>query len=149
MTEQKKMESRQDAEAINIIFDGPPGPEAGRFVEIETDDGKSLNVGEWIEKSGGMWALRITKSPRPRIGGEAIGNAIADLMNCLKIRLTQKGDGAFASPHEVFGVVIEEVLELLLAILNNNPEAVRRELLDIAVACVFGVACINEKAMDW
>ena len=48
--------------AINIIFDGPPGPEAGRFVEVETDDGKSINAGEWIEKDG-YWALRITELP--------------------------------------------------------------------------------------
>ena len=49
--------------AINIIFDGPPGPEAGRFVEVETDDGKSINAGEWIEREDGLWALRITELP--------------------------------------------------------------------------------------
>ena len=46
-------------QAINIIFDGPPGPEAGRFVEVETDDGKSIKIGEWEERPDGMWALRI------------------------------------------------------------------------------------------
>jgi hypothetical protein len=46
-------------QAINIIFDGPPGPEAGRFVEVETDDGKSIKIGEWEERSDGMWVLRI------------------------------------------------------------------------------------------
>ena len=45
---------------INIIFDGPPGPKSGRFVEVETDDGKSKKVGEWIDKGDGYWALRIT-----------------------------------------------------------------------------------------
>ncbi len=49
--------------AINIIFDGPPGPTAGRFVEVETDDGTSLKVGEWIERKDGYWALRITELP--------------------------------------------------------------------------------------
>ena len=48
---------------INIIFDGPPGPESGRFVEVETDDGKSINAGEWIERKDGLWALRITELP--------------------------------------------------------------------------------------
>lgn len=48
---------------INIIFDGPPSHESGRFVEVETDDGKSINAGEWIERSDGLWALRITKLP--------------------------------------------------------------------------------------
>jgi hypothetical protein len=45
--------------AINIIFDGPPAPESGRFVEVETDDGKSISVGEWVERPDGLWSLRI------------------------------------------------------------------------------------------
>lgn len=45
--------------AINVVFDGSPGPVAGRFVEVETDDGKSINVGEWKERPGGWWALRF------------------------------------------------------------------------------------------
>lgn len=49
---------------INIIFDGPPGPKSGRFVEVETDDGKGISCGEWIEKEDGMWALRITELPK-------------------------------------------------------------------------------------
>ena len=49
--------------AINIIFDGPPEHESGRFVEAETDDGVSINVGEWIDKGDGLWALRITELP--------------------------------------------------------------------------------------
>ncbi len=48
-------------QAINIVFDGPPGPEAGRFVEVETDEGASICVGEWIERPDGLWALRITE----------------------------------------------------------------------------------------
>ena len=53
--------------AINIIFDGPPGPESGRFVEVETDDGKSINAGEWIERPDGLWGLRITQLPNAQI----------------------------------------------------------------------------------
>jgi nitroreductase len=49
--------------AINIVFDGPPGPEAGRFVEVETDDGESIKIGEWEERPDGLWALRITQLP--------------------------------------------------------------------------------------
>jgi len=49
---------------INIIFDGPPGHDAGCFVEVETDDGKSVNAGKWIERDDGLWALRITELPK-------------------------------------------------------------------------------------
>ena len=48
------------AQPINIVFDGPPAPESGRFVEVETDDGHSVCVGKWIKRKDGFWALRIT-----------------------------------------------------------------------------------------
>jgi hypothetical protein len=46
---------------IRIVFDGPPGPEAGRFVEVEDESGKSVSVGEWSQE-GDYWYLTI-KSP--------------------------------------------------------------------------------------
>ena len=42
------------------MFDGPPSHEAGRFVEIEDDNGRSVKVGEWRQRANGWWALRIT-----------------------------------------------------------------------------------------
>lgn len=44
---------------LNIIFDGPPGPEGGRFVEVETPDGRSINAGTWHQRPDGFWELRI------------------------------------------------------------------------------------------
>ncbi len=46
-------------EFIDIVFDGPPGPQSGHFVEVEDMQGKSIRVGEWIERNDGMWALRM------------------------------------------------------------------------------------------
>ena len=46
---------------IDIVFDGPPGPEAGRFVEVENELGASVDVGEWMDRGDGLWALRIKK----------------------------------------------------------------------------------------
>lgn len=51
------------SQPINILFDGPPGAESGRFVEVELDDGRSVNAGEWIQRPDGLWALRITALP--------------------------------------------------------------------------------------
>lgn len=42
---------------LHIVFDGPPGPIAGRFVEVETPDGRGIRVGQWIERENGLWAL--------------------------------------------------------------------------------------------
>jgi hypothetical protein len=44
---------------IDIVFDGPPGPEAGRFVEVENDTGASISIGEWVQRPDGYWVLRI------------------------------------------------------------------------------------------
>ncbi|QQN73919.1 Lar family restriction alleviation protein [Croceicoccus sp. YJ47] len=51
--------STTQALTIHIVFDGPPGPEAGRFVECETSDGKSVSFGEWTDRGDGYWALVV------------------------------------------------------------------------------------------
>ncbi len=45
-------------EFINIVFDGPPSHESGRFVEVEDDAGRGMRVGEWVEAAP-YWKLRI------------------------------------------------------------------------------------------
>lgn len=50
---------------VDIVFDGPPGPEAGRFVEVEDDAGKSIKFGEWVQRPDGYWALRLAKAAPP------------------------------------------------------------------------------------
>ena len=42
---------------LRIVLDGPPGPEAGRFVEVENAAGRSVNAGEWRERADGLWEL--------------------------------------------------------------------------------------------
>lgn len=48
-----------DADFIDIVFDGPPGPEAGRFVEVENSSGKSISFGRWFQRPDGYWVLRF------------------------------------------------------------------------------------------
>lgn len=48
-----------DKECIYIIFDGPPGPVSGRFVEVEDSERRSIRVGQRVERDDGLWALRI------------------------------------------------------------------------------------------
>lgn len=53
--------ARISPQPINIVFDGPPGPESGRFIEVETDDGHGIKVGQWFrDEARNYWALRIT-----------------------------------------------------------------------------------------
>ncbi len=43
----------------DILFDGPPSHESGRFVEVNDETGGSICIGEWVERDDGLWALRI------------------------------------------------------------------------------------------
>jgi hypothetical protein len=47
---------------IDVVFDGPPGPNAGRFVEVEDEAGRSIDLGVWLERPDGHWALRLQVS---------------------------------------------------------------------------------------
>ena len=47
---------------IDIVFDGPPGPEGGRFVEVEDSTGQSIKFGEWVHRDDGYWVLRIAQA---------------------------------------------------------------------------------------
>lgn len=44
---------------FDFVCDAPPGPEAGRFVEVEDATGKSIRKGNWIKREDGYWALRV------------------------------------------------------------------------------------------
>jgi NTP pyrophosphatase (non-canonical NTP hydrolase) len=52
---------------IDIVFDGPPSHESGRFVEVENEHGASINAGEWIQTpldgASGWWRLRLKVAP--------------------------------------------------------------------------------------
>lgn len=57
-------------QGLRIVFDGPPGPEAGRFVEVEDTEGRSVNAGEWRERTDGLWELSLHATPHPEQSGK-------------------------------------------------------------------------------
>lgn len=54
-----KQEEERTMKHIDVVFDGPPGPIAGRFVEVEDDTGQSIRFGKWVERPDGYWVIRI------------------------------------------------------------------------------------------
>ena len=60
-------------------------------------------------------------------------------------RLEKHGLGGYVSAHETLGIVAEEYHELIDAVRSNNQDDVEAELIDIAVACIFGLASLREK----
>lgn len=86
---------------------------------------------------------------REIISKNALVQSIGEISDKTDYQMEKKGPGAWGSTHEVLGVITEEYWELQEAIKNNNMEEIKKELMDIAVACHFGIACINEKTLDW
>lgn len=57
---------RRDGDYIDIVFDGPPSHESGRFIEVENSAGASISVGQWLQRADGYWVLRIPQSDSAR-----------------------------------------------------------------------------------
>ncbi|WP_032376702.1 hypothetical protein [Rhodococcoides fascians] len=62
----------------DIVFDGPPCHESGRFIEVEDQTGASIKFGEWIDRGDGYWVLRIPTLPHPYDVWEAGYQAAVD-----------------------------------------------------------------------
>ena len=60
-------------EYIDIVFDGPPENESGRFIEIEDDQKRSISIGRWIQ-DGDYWRLRLSHGDVAIIKDKEIGN---------------------------------------------------------------------------
>lgn len=45
---------------VNVVFDGPPGQDSPRLIEVEDENGRSLRLGEWVRAPDGRWHLRFT-----------------------------------------------------------------------------------------
>jgi phosphoribosyl-ATP pyrophosphohydrolase len=63
--------------------------------------------------------------------------------------LLKKGLGTFASKHEILGSVTEEYNEVVNAVHNKDNKNLQEELLDVAVAAIFGLACVQSETIDW
>ena len=77
---------------------------------------------------------------------EKIDVATQNVLNMLDYRLGQNGRGSYIGPHETLGMVTEEYDELKDAVRSNDPQEVEKELIDIAVACIFGIASRYQNA---
>jgi len=85
---------------------------------------------------------------RPQMTEDEVNRGKELLSMMLDERLEEKGWGAFVSSHEIFGIMQEEWVELTEAITLNRADRVVAELIDIAVAAVFGAACIIAAKVD-
>ena len=89
-----------------------------------------------------MTDLTSDKVTRPEIERLDVEEVLATLRDALYRRLASKGMSAYASSHEIDGVLDEEVREFKDAVHENYRSQQFRELMDIAVTCVFGGASL-------
>ena len=89
------------------------------------------------------------KDHRLQITEQKIREAVRLVRNDTFRRLGQKGFGTWLSRHEILGFLTEEYLEAVEAVHSKSISEVEAELLDIAVGCIFGIACIESKTLDW
>lgn len=86
---------------------------------------------------------------RPKMTKKEIKESLKQVEQAIFRRMEQKGYGTYASTHEMFGILDEEVNEVRDEIRNNNHSAICSELIDVAVTAVFGHACIKSEKVDW
>ena len=80
---------------------------------------------------------------RTEIPLTSIDGAAQAIHSALTKRLMEKGFGSFASSHEILGILDEEYDEMRDEVRANDIEGLRNELIDIAVAAQFAIACID------
>jgi len=101
-----------NTQPINVIFDGPPGPESGRFIEVETDDGHGINVGEWVKRKDGYWALRITELPEaPKVRKGESSNVESIGYDAASRTLEIKIDGKVCQYHGVLKHMFDNLMD--------------------------------------
>ena len=86
---------------------------------------------------------------RKEVSTKALSYALDEARSELSRRLSQKGRGGFASTHEMFGVLTEELIELSEALHANDQKWFVAELKDVLVAALFSLASIHDNTHDW
>lgn len=81
--------------------------------------------------------------------GDEIGKTIFDISELIEKRLEEKGRGIFVSSHETLGIITEEYQEYAETVHNNNKDCQEKELMDIAVAAIWGIVSKRSERMDW
>jgi hypothetical protein len=61
-----KLRAQVDNAYVDVVFDGPPGPDPPTVVELENEQGRSMDFGRWVQRTDGRWAFRLPVAPRGR-----------------------------------------------------------------------------------
>ena len=74
------------ADYVDIVFDGPPGPTGGHFVEVEDSAGRSINFARWVQREDGYWVIRFTPHADDlahiHVAGTTVGRHVDECARC-------------------------------------------------------------------
>lgn len=82
---------------------------------------------------------------REQVEMEAIEDALKVFHEYLMKRINKHGMGKFASSHEAYGVLAEEVDESLDELRLNDKDKFVQEMLDVAVTGIWAYVSLKEK----
>lgn len=88
------------------------------------------------------------KLNRPAVSHNQILDGLSHIQSSLERRLKEKGNGSYASRHEILGILIEEMDELIEAVRLDGKKGFiqfKKELMDIVVGAAFGFICLENK----
>jgi NTP pyrophosphatase (non-canonical NTP hydrolase) len=86
----------------------------------------------------------VNRGYRQLFRASTLKDVQAQLCKELENRLRRHGCGLFVSAHETYGVLAEEVDELLGAVRGNDIGEIRAELYDVAIAAIWGIVSTYE-----
>jgi hypothetical protein len=79
-----------------------------------------------------------------KVTQENIDKAFAFLHERFQAKLEKHGNNCWHGRHECIGIILEEFDELREALRDDiNKEHFEYELMDVALSCVYGLACLK------
>ena len=127
-------------QTIDIVIDGPPGQDPGRFVEVEDANGAGISVGEWIDRGDGNWALRlcaVVESDPPDYNSVAVAKSIVtqechcaegetcapcDLRRGIVVALNRAERWAHARERDAIAKMADDEVASILRAATDTPE---------------------------
>lgn len=85
----------------------------------------------------------MSKFKRPQFNEGDVDLVLNEIRKNLVKAIKKHGSDVALSAHETLGDVTEEFHELIDAVRSNKLKDIKDELLDVAVACIYGLASIE------
>ena len=87
--------------------------------------------------------LKMNRENRPKVPIEFVKDSLNKVFERIEKKTLKHGGHAYASTHEIYGIVAEEFKELMDELHSNDTDEFESELIDVAVGAVWGLASMK------